>query len=221
MSTNTDEHIEKNDEKKAAGSGFRGWRKACAWLLGAAALALVGYRGTLGTSQADAATAPLLATAEPVRIGETTIVTPGATPPQVVASSAAGAGSAAAASTTNAGTRTEGVPGGGAPGGGSAPSSASAAASAAPDAAASASAKTPPAEAPSPAITADGKVILNLATEVELRKLPGIGKARAQAILDLRAKLGKFKRVEDLLRVKGIGVRRLAAIKPKVVLDAP
>jgi competence protein ComEA len=63
------------------------------------------------------------------------------------------------------------------------------------------------------------KVILNLATEEDLRRLSGIGPAKAKAILALRAKLGRFKRVEDLLRVKGIGRKRLARLRPLVVLD--
>ena len=69
-------------------------------------------------------------------------------------------------------------------------------------------------------MTADGKIILNLADESELRKLPGIGRARARAILAERERLGKFRRIEELLRVKGIGVKRLRAIRDKVVLDA-
>jgi competence protein ComEA len=72
------------------------------------------------------------------------------------------------------------------------------------------------------AITSDGKVVLNLAGEPELRKLPGIGAKKAAAILALRAKLGgRFKRAEDLLRVKGIGRKRLARLRPLLVVDAP
>jgi len=81
------------------------------------------------------------------------------------------------------------------------------------------------AEAPKPpsdAVTSDGKIILNLATESDLRHLPGIGAKRAAAILALRAKLGgRFKRVSELLRVKGIGAKGLKKIEPRVVLDAP
>jgi len=77
----------------------------------------------------------------------------------------------------------------------------------------------PPASA---AVTADGKVILNLAQASDLRHLPGIGAKRAEAILALRAKLGgRFKRVAELLRVKGIGPKGLKKIEPRVVLDAP
>jgi len=75
---------------------------------------------------------------------------------------------------------------------------------------------------PSDAVTADGKIILNLASESDLRHLPGIGAKRAAAILALRAKLGgRFKRLSELLRVKGIGAKGLKKLEPRVVLDAP
>jgi competence protein ComEA len=70
-------------------------------------------------------------------------------------------------------------------------------------------------------MTDDGKVILNLATTADLRHLPGVGAKRADAILALRTRLGRFKSVNDLMRVKGIGVRGLKKILPHVVLDAP
>ena len=68
-------------------------------------------------------------------------------------------------------------------------------------------------------VTADGKIVLNRAGEDDLRKLPGIGPTRAKGILALRARLGRFARVEDLMRVKGIGRRSLARLRPLVVLD--
>jgi competence protein ComEA len=75
---------------------------------------------------------------------------------------------------------------------------------------------------PSAALTPDGKVILNLASMDELRRLPGVGPKRAEAILALRAKLGgRFKRITDLLRVKGIGTKGLKKIEANAVLDAP
>jgi competence protein ComEA len=67
----------------------------------------------------------------------------------------------------------------------------------------------------------DGRIILNVAGEDELTKLPGIGPSRARAILALRQRLSKFRAVEDLLRVKGIGRKTLRRIKPNVVLDRP
>ncbi|HWZ88242.1 MAG TPA: helix-hairpin-helix domain-containing protein [Polyangiaceae bacterium] len=94
------------------------------------------------------------------------------------------------------------------------------AAAAGTDGAATANA-APTAGGASAGLTADGKVILNLATVEDLRHLPGVGQKRADAILALRARLGHFKHVNDLLRVKGIGVRGLKKILPHVLLDAP
>jgi competence protein ComEA len=70
-------------------------------------------------------------------------------------------------------------------------------------------------------VTADGKVILNRANIEELGRLPGVGPKRAQAILDLRTKLGRFRRPTDLLRVKGIGPKSLKKLEPHFVLDPP
>jgi competence protein ComEA len=71
------------------------------------------------------------------------------------------------------------------------------------------------------AVTADGRVILNLAGALELQRLPGIGAKRAAAILELRRRVGRFRRTSDLLRVKGIGRRTLERMSPQLVLDAP
>ena len=64
-------------------------------------------------------------------------------------------------------------------------------------------------------------MVLNTANEAELMKLPGVGKKKAQAILALREKLGgRFKRIEDLTRVRGLKRKALAKIRPLVILDA-
>lgn len=91
----------------------------------------------------------------------------------------------------------------------------------APTAAPTTSSGAPPTPPRSPGLTEDGRVILNLATVEDLRHLPGVGQKRAEAILALRQKLGKFKRPSDLLRVRGIGARRLKQLLPKLVVDAP
>ncbi len=69
--------------------------------------------------------------------------------------------------------------------------------------------------------TPEGKLILNRAPVEALLKLPGIGQKRAAAIIALRSRLGRFRRLADLLRIKGIGFRSLRKLKPLVVLDAP
>jgi competence protein ComEA len=62
---------------------------------------------------------------------------------------------------------------------------------------------------------------LNLATSAELTTLPGVGPKRAEAILALRTRLKGFRKLSDLLRVKGIGVKSLRKLEPKLVLDVP
>jgi competence protein ComEA len=86
---------------------------------------------------------------------------------------------------------------------------------------AAASPSAAPVAPASEGLTADGKVILNCANIEELGRLPGVGPKRAQAILDLRAKLGRFRRPTDLLRVKGIGPKSLKKLEPHFVLDPP
>ena len=80
---------------------------------------------------------------------------------------------------------------------------------------------SPPPVAHSPHATEDDPVFLNDATVDDLRRLPGIGEKRALAVLELRKKLGRFKQVEDLLRVKGIGRSTLRKLRPLVRIDHP
>lgn len=67
--------------------------------------------------------------------------------------------------------------------------------------------------------TADDPVYINDARVEELRRLPGVGPKRATAIVELRQRMGKFRRVEDLLRVKGVGRATLRKWRPLVRLD--
>ncbi|WP_239696921.1 ComEA family DNA-binding protein [Paenibacillus oryzisoli] len=61
-----------------------------------------------------------------------------------------------------------------------------------------------------------GLLDLNTATLEQLDKLPGIGESKARAILEYRMKKGRFKRVEELMDVKGIGEKMFAKIKGQV-----
>jgi competence protein ComEA len=57
-------------------------------------------------------------------------------------------------------------------------------------------------------------VDLNPASAAELESLPEIGPALARRIIEGRP----YRSVEDLLRIKGIGKRRLAEIRGKVIV---
>jgi competence protein ComEA len=64
------------------------------------------------------------------------------------------------------------------------------------------------------------KIDINRAEPWLLEALPGIGETRAQAIVDYRNKNGPFRRIEDLLQVKGIGEGTFEKIRDYVtVLD--
>ncbi len=65
---------------------------------------------------------------------------------------------------------------------------------------------------------ASGPVNLNSATEAQLEALPGIGPSLAKGIIDERTRLGGFRSVDDLKRVRGIGERRFADLRPLVTL---
>lgn len=67
----------------------------------------------------------------------------------------------------------------------------------------------------------DHPIDLNTATEKELEELPGVGPTTAKAIVEFREKSGKFKRVDDLLVIRGISEAKLARIRPYVVIGPP
>jgi len=60
----------------------------------------------------------------------------------------------------------------------------------------------------------------NQASAEELAGLPGISPGLAAAIVAERVARGPFASVEDVVRVRGIGRARLAAIRPHLAVDA-
>ncbi len=61
--------------------------------------------------------------------------------------------------------------------------------------------------------SSSGLVNINTASSAELQTLSGIGPSMAQSIIDDRSKNGPFASVDDLMRVSGIGEKKLAKIK--------
>lgn len=64
-----------------------------------------------------------------------------------------------------------------------------------------------------------GTVNINTATLEELQTIKGIGKKKAEAILQYRKEHGAFYTKEDLLQVKGIGKKALEAIESQVTFQ--
>lgn len=64
------------------------------------------------------------------------------------------------------------------------------------------------------------KVNINTASVAELQTLPRIGPQIAQRIVDYRTKNGKFKRVEDIMKVRGIGEKVFEEIKDKITVGS-
>ncbi|WNF37693.1 helix-hairpin-helix domain-containing protein [Bacillaceae bacterium IKA-2] len=58
----------------------------------------------------------------------------------------------------------------------------------------------------------NGKVNINRATAEQLEKIPGIGPAKAAAIIASREEQGTFKSAEEIVRVSGIGQKSLEAM---------
>ena len=62
------------------------------------------------------------------------------------------------------------------------------------------------------------KVNINTAGAEELVSLKGVGAATAQNILNYREANGRFKSVEDLQNVKGIGGKRFERLKDQIAV---
>ena len=60
---------------------------------------------------------------------------------------------------------------------------------------------------------------LNRATADELEALPGIGAVLAQRVIAFRESTGRFRTVEDLRGVKGIGAKKFERLKPLVMVS--
>lgn len=57
---------------------------------------------------------------------------------------------------------------------------------------------------------------LNTATIDQLTTLPGVGRKTAERIIEYRTKSGGFKKIEELMNIKGIGEKSFLKLKPLV-----
>jgi competence protein ComEA len=62
------------------------------------------------------------------------------------------------------------------------------------------------------------QVNINTASAKELENLAGVGPKYAKAIVDYRKKNGKFKKAEDIMKVKGIGKKTYAMNKTMIIV---
>ena len=72
-----------------------------------------------------------------------------------------------------------------------------------------------------PDAAAADKLDLNQATVEELDTLPGVGPAIAKRIVAFREKNGGFKRIEDLMNVRGIGEKTFLRLRDRITVKAP
>lgn len=63
-------------------------------------------------------------------------------------------------------------------------------------------------------------VNINTASATDFEALPGIGATMAARIVEYRQKNGPFKKIEDLMNVRGLGEKNFLKLKPQLTLVA-
>jgi competence protein ComEA len=63
------------------------------------------------------------------------------------------------------------------------------------------------------------KININLAYTADLQRLPGIGKVTADRIIEYREQNNGFGKIEDLMKVRGIGAKKFGKIKDLITVE--
>jgi len=83
---------------------------------------------------------------------------------------------------------------------------------------AAAQSKAPRTASAAPAV---GIVNINTATAKDLEALPGVGPKTAERIVEYRQKNGPFKKIEELMNVRGLGEKNFLKLKEHLTVGAP
>jgi competence protein ComEA len=70
-------------------------------------------------------------------------------------------------------------------------------------------------------VTTAGVVNINTASAAELEALPGVGPKTAALIVEYRQKNGPFKKIEDVMNVRGLGEKNFLKLKEQLTVGAP
>jgi competence protein ComEA len=69
--------------------------------------------------------------------------------------------------------------------------------------------------------TVTGTININTASAADLQRLPGIGAKTAGRVIEYRQKNGPFKKVEELMNVRGVGEKNFLKLKNQISVGAP
>lgn len=74
---------------------------------------------------------------------------------------------------------------------------------------------------PAKKVAVAAPINLNTATASQLTSLPGIGAKTAERIIEYREKSGGFKKIEELMNVRGVGEKSFLKIKDLITVTPP